>query len=81
MRRLEAKVDRNNYVDVLAFATFHDLPRLRNAIELRYVRPELADYSRRALVYDMDKLKRPASDMRARMDYVKRINGRWGVEA
>ena len=42
---------------------------------------ELADYSRRALVYDMDKLKRPASDMRARMDYVKRINGRWGVEA
>ena len=31
---------------------------------------ELADYSRRALVYDMDKLKRPASDMRARMDYV-----------
>ena len=38
---------------------------------------ELADYSREALVYDMEKLKRPAAAMRARMDYVRRINDRW----
>ncbi|MCP3916073.1 MAG: NADH-quinone oxidoreductase subunit I [bacterium] len=38
---------------------------------------ELADYTREALAYDMEKLKRPASAMRERMDYVKKINDRW----
>ena len=38
---------------------------------------ELADYSREALVYDMEKLKRPASALRKRMDYVNHINDRW----
>lgn len=38
---------------------------------------ELAASSRQELVYDMEKLKRPASELRDRMDYVKRINDRW----
>jgi len=38
---------------------------------------ELADYSRRALVYDMEKLKRPRSAMAQRIQYVERINDRW----
>ena len=38
---------------------------------------ELADYSREALVYDMEKLKRPASALKKRMDYVNHINDRW----
>jgi NADH-quinone oxidoreductase subunit I len=38
---------------------------------------ELADYSRAALVYDMEKLKRPISALEKRMKYVKRINERW----
>jgi NADH-quinone oxidoreductase subunit I len=38
---------------------------------------ELADYTREALVYDMEKLKRPASALRKRMDYVNHINERW----
>lgn len=38
---------------------------------------ELADFDRKALVYDMEKLKRPASHMRRRMEYVKKINQRW----
>ncbi|MDA1263716.1 MAG: NADH-quinone oxidoreductase subunit I [Planctomycetota bacterium] len=38
---------------------------------------ELADYSRSGLVYDMEKLKRPASALKGRMDYIKRINDRW----
>jgi len=38
---------------------------------------ELADYSRGALVYDMEKLKRSAAELKPRMDYVKRINDRW----
>jgi NADH-quinone oxidoreductase subunit I len=38
---------------------------------------ELADYSRAALIYDMQKLKRPASALRKRMDYVNHINDRW----
>ena len=38
---------------------------------------ELADYTRQGLVYDMERLKRPESEMRKRMDYVKRINDRW----
>lgn len=38
---------------------------------------ELADFSRQALVYDMEKLKRPVSSLAKRIDYVKRINRRW----
>ena len=38
---------------------------------------ELADYTRGALVYDIEKLKRPASELRERMAYVARINERW----
>jgi NADH-quinone oxidoreductase subunit I len=38
---------------------------------------ELADYSRKALVYDMDKLKRRRSSMGPRIQYVDRINERW----
>jgi NADH-quinone oxidoreductase subunit I len=38
---------------------------------------ELADYTRAALVYDMDKLKRPRAALAARIDYVYRINDRW----
>lgn len=42
---------------------------------------ELADYTRDALVYDIEKLKRPASAMRSRMDYVRRINERWSTSS
>lgn len=38
---------------------------------------ELADYSRKALVYDIEKLKRPRSALQARIDYVQKINDRW----
>ena len=38
---------------------------------------ELADYSREALVYDMEKLKRPTAALKKRMDYVRKINDRW----
>lgn len=38
---------------------------------------ELADYDRASQVYDMERLKRPVSALKARMDYVKRINERW----
>ena len=38
---------------------------------------ELADFSREALVYDMQKLKRPVSDLQARIDYVYEVNDRW----
>ena len=38
---------------------------------------ELADYSRQALVYGIDKLKRPRAALQKRIDYVKRINERW----
>lgn len=38
---------------------------------------ELADYSRDALIYDIDKLKRPKAALQDRIDYVKRINDRW----
>jgi NADH-quinone oxidoreductase subunit I len=38
---------------------------------------ELADYTRGALVYDMEKLKRPRAALAARIDYVYRINDRW----
>jgi NADH-quinone oxidoreductase subunit I len=38
---------------------------------------ELADYTREALVYDIEKLKRPVSALKNRIDYVNRINDRW----
>jgi NADH-quinone oxidoreductase subunit I len=38
---------------------------------------ELADYTRGALVYDLEKLKRPKSALQKRIDYVYRINDRW----
>jgi NADH-quinone oxidoreductase subunit I len=38
---------------------------------------ELADYSRSALIYDMEKLKRPRSALAKRIDYVNKINDRW----
>src|SRR5436190_6193642 len=38
---------------------------------------ELADYSREALIYDMDKLKRPKAALQKRIDYVNHINDRW----
>jgi NADH-quinone oxidoreductase subunit I len=38
---------------------------------------ELADYSRAALIYDIDKLKRPKSALQKRIDYVYRLNKRW----
>ena len=38
---------------------------------------ELADTSRAALVYGLDKLKRPVSALQKRIDYVYRINDRW----
>jgi len=38
---------------------------------------ELAASSREKLIYGIDKLKRPLSALKQRMDYVKRINDRW----
>jgi len=38
---------------------------------------ELADFSRQALVYDMEQLKRPAAELQRRIDYVYRLNDRW----
>ncbi len=38
---------------------------------------ELADFSRQALVYGIEKLKRPASALRSRIDYVYKLNDRW----
>ena len=38
---------------------------------------ELADYSRAALIYDIDKLKRPKAALQKRIDYVYRLNNRW----
>jgi NADH-quinone oxidoreductase subunit I len=38
---------------------------------------ELADFTRAAHVYDIERLSRPASELAKRMDYVKRINDRW----
>jgi len=38
---------------------------------------ELADYTRAALVYDIEKLKRPKAALQKRIDYVYRINNRW----
>jgi len=38
---------------------------------------ELADFSRRALVFDMQMLKRPKAALQKRIDYVYRLNDRW----
>jgi len=38
---------------------------------------ELADTTRAGLVYDIERLKRPVSALKKRIDYVKRINDRW----
>jgi len=38
---------------------------------------ELADYDRQSLVYDIDRLKRPKSSMKGRIDYVNKLNDRW----
>lgn len=38
---------------------------------------ELADFNREALVYDIEKLKRPVSELRPRIDYVYKVNERW----
>ncbi len=42
---------------------------------------ELADYSREALVYDIEKLKRPASALAERMEYIRKINDRWSTSS
>ena len=38
---------------------------------------ELADFSRAALVYDIDKLKRPKAALQKRIDYFYKVNDRW----
>ena len=38
---------------------------------------ELADFSRSALIYDINKLKRPKAALQKRIDYVYRLNNRW----
>ena len=38
---------------------------------------ELADYSRAALIYDIEKLKRPKAALQPRIDYVYKLNDRW----
>lgn len=38
---------------------------------------ELADYTRGALVYGLEQLKRPKATLQKRIDYVYRINDRW----
>lgn len=38
---------------------------------------ELADFNREALIYDIEKLKRPVSKLRPRIDYVYKVNERW----
>jgi NADH-quinone oxidoreductase subunit I len=38
---------------------------------------ELADTSRAALIYDLEKLKRPKSALQKRIDYVYKLNERW----
>jgi len=38
---------------------------------------ELADTTRQGLIYDIEKLKRPVSALKKRIDYVKKINDRW----
>ena len=38
---------------------------------------ELADYTRDALVYDLEKLKRPKAKLQRRIDYIYSLNNRW----
>lgn len=38
---------------------------------------ELADYTRGALIYDLDQLKRPKASLQKRIDYVYSLNDRW----
>jgi NADH-quinone oxidoreductase subunit I len=38
---------------------------------------ELADYTRSALVYDIEKLKRPKAALQRRIDYVYKLSNRW----
>ena len=38
---------------------------------------ELADYTRAALVYDLERLKRPKSALQRRIDYVYKLSARW----
>ena len=38
---------------------------------------ELADFTRADLVYGLEKLKRPVSQLRPRIDYVYKVNERW----
>lgn len=38
---------------------------------------ELADFSRQALIYDIEKLKRPREALRKRIDYFYKVNDRW----
>ncbi|HED66777.1 MAG TPA: NADH-quinone oxidoreductase subunit I [Planctomycetes bacterium] len=38
---------------------------------------ELADFTRAALVYDIDKLKRPTAALTGRMDYFYKVTNRW----
>ena len=38
---------------------------------------ELADYSRAALIYDIEKLKRPKAALQKRIDYVYKLSNRW----
>ena len=37
----------------------------------------LADFSRQALVYGIDRLKRPKSVLQKRIDYFYKVNDRW----
>jgi len=38
---------------------------------------ELADFSREALIYGIDELKRPKSHLQKRIDYFYKVNDRW----
>ena len=38
---------------------------------------ELADFTRNDLIYGLDKLKRPVSTLRPRIDYIYKVNERW----
>ena len=38
---------------------------------------ELADFTRQALVYDIEKLKRPKEKLQNRIDYFYQVNNRW----
>jgi NADH-quinone oxidoreductase subunit I len=38
---------------------------------------ELADFTRKDLIYGLDKLKRPVSQLRPRIDYIYKVNERW----